>query len=355
MDGCDARPLGSKAVSRPDDLPASDLAPLTTLQLGGPAGSLVACSTQDELIQAVRSDAPVLVLAGGSNVVVADDGFPGLVALVETRGIEREGERLTVEAGEPWDDVVAMTVSEGLAGFECLSGIPGSTGATPIQNVGAYGQEVSATVRTVRVLDRAEGRVEELPPERCGFAYRTSIFKYSDRHLVLAVTFELKSSELSEPIRYPELARRLDVEVGERAPLAEVREAVLGLRRGKGMVVDPADPDSVSAGSFFTNQRGRAGRGGAPRRRAAAGVPGGRRPGQDVSGVADRARRIQQGLRGWAGGAVDQAHAGAGQPWRRDHRTAGGAGARDRGRGTRALRRRAAARAGVRGPLLVSR
>ena len=234
-------------------MPASDLAPLTTLQLGGPAGSLVACSTQDELIQAVRSDAPVLVLAGGSNVVVADEGFPGLVALVETRGIEREGERLTVEAGEPWDDVVAMTVSEGLAGFECLSGIPGSTGATPIQNVGAYGQEVSATVRTVRVLDRAEGRVEELPPERCGFAYRTSIFKYSDRHLVLAVTFELKSSELSEPIRYPELARRLDVEVGERAPLAEVREAVLGLRRGKGMVVDPADPDSVSAGSFFTN------------------------------------------------------------------------------------------------------
>ncbi len=234
-------------------MPASELASLTTLRLGGPAGSLVACSTQDELIEAVRSDEPVLVLAGGSNVVVADEGFPGLVARVETRGIERDGERLTVEAGEPWDDLVALTVSEGLAGFECLSGIPGSTGATPIQNVGAYGQEVSATVRSVRVLDRAEGRVEELPPERCGFGYRTSIFKYSDRHLVLAVTFELEQSGLSEPIRYPELARALDVEVGERAPLAEVREAVLGLRRGKGMVVDPADPDSVSAGSFFTN------------------------------------------------------------------------------------------------------
>ena len=235
------------------DLPASELASLTTLRLGGPARSLVPCSTQDELIEAVRSDEPVLVLAGGSNVVVADEGFPGLVARVETRGIERDGERLTVEAGEPWDDLVALTVGEGLAGFECLSGIPGSTGATPIQNVGAYGQEVSATVRSVRVLDRAEGRVEELPPERCGFGYRTSIFKYSDRHLVLAVTFELERSELSEPIRYPELARALDVEVGERAPLAEVREAVLGLRRGKGMVVDPADPDSVSAGSFFTN------------------------------------------------------------------------------------------------------
>jgi UDP-N-acetylmuramate dehydrogenase len=229
------------------------LAPYTTLRLGGPAGSLVDCSSQEELIDAVRSDEPVLVLAGGSNVVVADEGFPGLVARVETRGIERAGERLTVEAGEPWDDLVALTVSEGLAGFECLSGIPGSTGATPIQNVGAYGQEVSATVRSVRVLDRAAGRVEELPPERCGFGYRTSIFKYSDRHLVLSVTFELERSELSEPIRYPELARALDVEVGERAPLAEVREAVLGLRRGKGMVVDPADPDSASAGSFFTN------------------------------------------------------------------------------------------------------
>jgi UDP-N-acetylmuramate dehydrogenase len=234
-------------------LPASQLASLTTLRLGGPAGSLVACSTQDELIEAVRSDEPVLVLAGGSNVVVADEGFPGRVARVETQGIERAGERLTVEAGEPWDDLVALTVSEGLAGFECLSGIPGSTGATPIQNVGAYGQEVSATVRSVRVLDRAQGRVQELPPERCGFGYRTSVFKYSDRHLVLAVTFELERSELSAPIRYPELARALDVEVGESAPLPEVREAVLGLRRGKGMVVDPADPDSVSAGSFFTN------------------------------------------------------------------------------------------------------
>ena len=234
-------------------MPASELASLTTLRLGGPAGSLVACSTQDELIEAVRSSEPVLVLAGGSNVLVADEGFPGLVARVETQGIEHDGERLTVEAGEQWDDLVALTVSEGLAGFECLSGIPGSTGATPIQNVGAYGQEVSATVRSVRVLDRAGGRVEELPPERCGFGYRTSIFKYNDRHLVLAVTFELERSGLSQPIRYPELARALDVEVGERAPLAEVREAVLGLRRGKGMVVDPADPDSVSAGSFFTN------------------------------------------------------------------------------------------------------
>ena len=228
-----------------------ELAPLTTLRLGGPAGSLVEARTEDEVVEAVRDAA--LVLAGGSNVVIADDGVPGTVARIVTRGVERDGPRLTVAAGEEWDPLVALSVAEGLQGFECLSGIPGSVGATPIQNVGAYGQEVAKTVESVRVFDRETGRVDDLPAAACGFVYRGSIFKYHDRRVVLSVTFRLREASLSGPLRYAELARRLDVPIGGRAPLAEVREAVLDLRRGKGMVIDPADPDSVSAGSFFTN------------------------------------------------------------------------------------------------------
>ena len=230
------------------------LAPLTTLKLGGPAARLVEARTEPELAEAVRSAyEPLLVLAGGSNVVIADDGFPGTVVRVLTAGVERDGARLTVQAGESWDALVARCVDDGLQGFECLSGIPGSVGATPIQNVGAYGQEVSETVASVRVLDRASGQIVELTPEQCGFGYRTSIFKYHDRHVVLAVSFELREDAHSGPLRYAELARTLDVPVGGSAPLTEVREAVLQLRRGKGMVIDPHDPDSVSAGSFFTN------------------------------------------------------------------------------------------------------
>ena len=230
------------------------LAPLTTLKLGGPAARLVEARTEPELAEAVRSAyEPLLVLAGGSNVVIADDGFPGTVVRVLTAGVERDGARLTVQAGESWDALVARCVDDGLQGFECLSGIPGSVGATPIQNVGAYGQEVSETVASVRVLDRASGQIVELTPEQCGFGYRTSIFKYHDRQVVLAVSFELREDAHSGPLRYAELARTLDVPVGGSAPLTEVREAVLQLRRGKGMVIDPHDPDSVSAGSFFTN------------------------------------------------------------------------------------------------------
>ena len=215
---------------------------------------MVEATTEGELAEAVRSAyEPLLVLAGGSNVVIADEGFPGTVVRVLTRGVERDGPRLTVQAGEPWDELVADCVARGLQGFECLSGIPGSTGATPIQNVGAYGQEVSETVESVRVLDRASGRIEEMTAAECEFAYRTSVFKHRDRHVVLAVSFRMREADRSGPVRYAELARRLGVPVGGTAPLAEVREAVLGLRRGKGMVIDPADPDSVSAGSFFTN------------------------------------------------------------------------------------------------------
>ncbi|CAA9505305.1 MAG: UDP-N-acetylenolpyruvoylglucosamine reductase [uncultured Solirubrobacteraceae bacterium] len=236
----------------------SRLADLTTLKLGGSARRLVAATTEDALVDLVRdADAagePLLVLAGGSNVVVADEGFPGTVVHVLTSGVEREGDTLTVQAGEPWDPFVERCVRDRLAGVECLSGIPGSVGATPIQNVGAYGQEVSDTVVAVRVLDRTTQVVETLSPEDCGFAYRSSVFKRTPgRWVVLAVAFALEPSEVSAPIRYAELARTLGVEGGERAPLDEVREAVVTLRRRKGMVVDPEDPDSVSAGSFFTN------------------------------------------------------------------------------------------------------
>ncbi len=238
------------------------LAPLTTLRLGGPADRLVTVESAADVVDAVReadaADERLLLLAGGSNLVIADEGFPGLVVRVATSGIDQaSGEdgrvRVTVQAGEEWDGVVAAAVADGLAGIECLSGIPGSTGATPIQNVGAYGQDVSATVATVRVLDRRTGAVEDLPPEACGFAYRSSAFKGADTHVVLAVTFSLARAGAAEPIRYAELARALDVEVGATAPLEEVRAAVLGLRRAKGMVIDPDDPDSVSDGSFFTN------------------------------------------------------------------------------------------------------
>ncbi|HEV2820405.1 MAG TPA: UDP-N-acetylmuramate dehydrogenase, partial [Solirubrobacteraceae bacterium] len=194
-------------------------------------------------------------LAGGSNVVVADEGWPGTVLLLATRGVACDGPRLTtVQAGEPWDPFVARCVAEGRAGVECLSGIPGSTGATPIQNVGAYGQEVSETIASVRVLDRETDRVEDLAPQACGFSYRSSIFKRTPgRWVVLSVTFALEVSSHSRPIRYPELAGALGVEPGATAPLHDVRAAVLALRRGKGMVIDEADPDSISVGSFFTN------------------------------------------------------------------------------------------------------
>ena len=230
------------------------LAPLTTLRLGGPAERLLEARDEASLVDAVLgAEPPVLLLAGGSNVVIADDGWPGTVVRVLTGGVGRSGEQLVVAAGEPWDPLVAACVEDGLQGFECLSGIPGSVGATPIQNVGAYGQEVSETVEWVRVLDRSTGTVQTLPPSACGFAYRSSAFKGSDRWVVLAVGFRLRAASESGPLRYAELARTLGVPVGATAPLRDVRDAVLALRRGKGMVIDPEDPDTVSAGSFFTN------------------------------------------------------------------------------------------------------
>jgi UDP-N-acetylmuramate dehydrogenase len=237
------------------------LSELTTLRLGGPARGLIEAASADELIEAV-SDAdadggPVLLVAGGSNLVIADQGFDGTAVRVSSRGIvERAGDggaRLEVAAGEVWDGVVARCVAEGLAGVECLSGIPGSAGATPIQNVGAYGQEVAQTIDSVRVYDRHHRSDREMTPAECGFAYRSSAFRHAERYVVLSITLRLERSQRARPIRYAELARTLNVEPGERPALHDAREAVLELRRSKGMVLDPLDPDSVSAGSFFVN------------------------------------------------------------------------------------------------------
>jgi UDP-N-acetylmuramate dehydrogenase len=239
-------------------LRAVRLADLTTLGVGGVVDRVIEVEDATELVTAVReadeARRPLLLLGGGSNVVAPDDGWDGDVVAVRTRGIERTGGRLVVQAGEPWDDVVAHAVEHGLAGIEALSGIPGSTGATPVQNVGAYGQEVAQTITEVRVYDRAEKAERTLSPDECGFAYRDSRLKReSGRFVVLDVTFELDESRMSRPIGYTELAQKLGVELGGTAPLADVRDTVIGLRRGKGMVLDPADPDSRSAGSFFTN------------------------------------------------------------------------------------------------------
>jgi UDP-N-acetylmuramate dehydrogenase len=234
------------------------LAELTTLAVGGPIERLLEVRSAEELVAAVReadeARTPLLLLGGGSNVVAPDEGWPGDVVLVRSHGIERDGDTLTVQAGHDWDELVAYTVESGLAGVEALSGIPGSTGATPIQNVGAYGQEVAQTVTGVRVYDRAEKTERTLSPAECGFAYRDSRLKRDpSRFVVLEVTFRLHPGAGSRPVTYAELARTLGVEVGDPAPLADVRDAVLRLRRGKGMVRDVADPDSRSAGSFFTN------------------------------------------------------------------------------------------------------
>ncbi|PZW02231.1 UDP-N-acetylmuramate dehydrogenase [Micromonospora phaseoli] len=235
------------------------LSQYTTLRLGGPAGRIVTAASAEEIVARVREAGPeILLLAGGSNVVIGDVGFPGTVVLVRSRGLrviaeDEQTVTVRVEAGEPWDDLVAATVRNGWSGVECLSGIPGSTGATPIQNVGAYGQEVAETITGVQVYDRAAGTVGRVAAADCGFAYRSSIFKYSERWVVLSVDFRLTRSPRSGAVRYAELARSLDVGVGDRVPLAQARNTVLRLRAGKGMVLDPADPDTRSVGSFFTN------------------------------------------------------------------------------------------------------
>ena len=237
------------------------LSELTTLRVGGPARTLITAQTIEEVVDVVAgADASrerLLIIAGGSNLLIGDQGFDGTVLHVAVGGVAigetGDGPRVVAGAGEPWDGVVSACGDDGLSGVECLSGIPGSTGATPIQNVGAYGQDVSETIVSVSAYDRRARAVVDLKPEQCGFGYRSSAFKGSDRYVVLRVSFRLERSPLARPIRYAELARTLGVEPGDRPPLRDTRDAVLELRRGKGMVIDAEDPDSVSAGSFFLN------------------------------------------------------------------------------------------------------
>lgn len=235
------------------------LAPLTTFRLGGPAERLVVATTDDEVVAAVReaddAGTPLLIIGGGSNLVIGDKGFDGTALRIATTGFALDGTRLELAAGEVWTDAVTRTVEAGLAGVECLAGIPGSAGATPIQNVGAYGQEVSETVTEVVAYDRAARETVTLSNEECAFSYRHSRFKeYPERYVVLRVRFELEDAGgLSAPLRYAETARALGVGTGERVPVGDARAKVLALRAGKGMVLDPEDHDTWSAGSFFTN------------------------------------------------------------------------------------------------------
>ena len=246
------------SLSVRDDVP---LAPLTTLELGGRARHFVEATDDEATILAASlawgraRGVPALVLGGGSNVVVGDGGFDGLVIHLASRGLAfvdaGDEVRVTAAAGEPWDAFVAETVARGLAGLECLSGIPGLVGATPIQNVGAYGQEVAETIRSVRVADRRDGSIVELAPAECAFGYRDSAFRrVPDRHVVLDVTFGLRPGG-APTLRYRELAEALSADTPP--TLASTRQTVLALRRRKSMVLDAADPNRRSVGSFFTN------------------------------------------------------------------------------------------------------
>jgi len=240
---------------------STSLAELTTLHLGGHAKYLTAATSSTELVQAVRradaKDKPILIVGGGSNLVVADAGWPGVVILVRSQGIAstQTGDKISVnvQAGEEWDVVVSTSVRNGWSGLAAMSGIPGRTGATPIQNVGAYGSEVADVITALSVFDRDTGEVESWTPERCGFGFRTSAFKHTDRYVILSVTFELTASTEAPPVRYAEVARRLGIEVGHTAPSVAVRDTVLELRASKGMLLDPDDHDTWSVGSFFVN------------------------------------------------------------------------------------------------------
>jgi UDP-N-acetylmuramate dehydrogenase len=240
--------LGGAAVA--DDVP---LAPLTTLRIGPVARRLITCSSTEQIVEVLRASDDVLVLAGGSNVVLADDLTDLTVVLLANTEITVADNIVRAEAGAVWDDVVVTSLAHGLGGLECLSGIPGSAGATPVQNVGAYGAEVADTIRRVRLLDRRTGEDHWVAPDALQFGYRTSILKHSEAAVVLEVEFALDADGRSAPLRYGELASALDAEPGSRADPVLVREAVLSLRRSKGMVLDEDDHDTWSVGSFFTN------------------------------------------------------------------------------------------------------
>lgn len=238
-----------------------ELSRITTLHVGGPAARYEHVTTESQLRDAALgawSDGDEwLVLGGGSNVVVGDDGFEGSVIHVATEGIERLEDaggrvRLRVQAGESWDGLVAHAVAHGWSGIEALSGIPGTAGAAPIQNIGAYGQELSGSLVAIRFLDYLAGGVERLGADDLGLGYRTSVLKRGRQGVVLSIDLELADSPVGT-VGYEQLASALGVEIGTRVPIADIRSQVLALRASKGMVLDPADPDTASCGSFFTN------------------------------------------------------------------------------------------------------
>ena len=248
-------------------------ADLTTLRVGGQIGRLVTATTQRDLVDLAReawsTDDPWLALGGGSNLLVGDEGFEGTVIRIATKGIEvlpgsadDASVRLRVQAGEWWDDLVAWTVEHGYSGIEALSGIPGSVGAAPVQNIGAYGQELETTLVAIEFLDEGADAPRRMSADELELGYRTSVLKQGMRGIVVSVELDLHDTAperavlgeaLGRPIAYGQLADALHVQQGDRVPIARVRESVLALRTAKGMVLDPADPDSVSAGSFFTN------------------------------------------------------------------------------------------------------
>lgn len=239
----------------------ADLNQYTSLRVGGPAKNFIEVSTETEIIAAIETagDTPLLIIGGGSNVLISDAGFEGTVIRIANNQAESEidacsGATLTIGAGEDWDQFVATTIARGFAGLETLSGIPGTVGATPIQNIGAYGHEVSEFITRVRTYDCQAKAIKTFTNSECEFEYRNSIFKRTPgRYIVLSVQFQIRMGETSSPITYAELAKKLGIEVGEKAPVADTRKAVMELRAAKGMLLNGEDQDSWSAGSFFTN------------------------------------------------------------------------------------------------------
>jgi UDP-N-acetylmuramate dehydrogenase len=239
----------------------TELSQFTSLRVGGPAKKVVQVSTESEIIAAIEEagDSPVLILGGGTNLLISDKGFDGTVIRISNNSVQAEvdacsGATLTIGAGEDWDTFVKTTIDRGFAGLETLSGIPGTVGAAPIQNIGAYGHEVSEFITRVRTYDRKEKVIKTFTNTECHFSYRNSYFKaHPGRYIVLDVQFQIRIGEMSDPITYLELAKKLGVEPGDKAPVNETRAAVLELRASKGMLLSHDDHDSWSAGSFFTN------------------------------------------------------------------------------------------------------
>jgi len=239
----------------------ADLRDYTSLRVGGPAKNFVEVRTEAQIIEAIEAagDTPVLIIGGGTNILVSDSGFEGTVIRISNNSLEAEvdacsGATLVIGAGENWEKFVETTINRGFAGLETLSGIPGTVGAAPIQNIGAYGHEVSEFITRVRTYDRKEKALKTFTNSECQFGYRNSLFKATPgRYVVLDVGFQLRVGEDTTPILYGELAKKLGIEVGDKSTVIATRKAVLELRQAKGMLLVPQDRDSWSAGSFFTN------------------------------------------------------------------------------------------------------